>query len=131
MKKKVGVVEVIHKKTNEKKEIPIWGILFEGNNNKMVGGVYYNIKPDLLDEFFPFVSESLQRVMDFSMDYHKEFWGEYWRIGKYGNPKYINFDGIIRNFKLLPILETCDYAFRVKIDKDFQYVVDANVLEKI
>ena len=133
MKKKLGEIKIIDHNTKEELDVlTVWGTLFKGEHSKYVtGGVYVSFKPDNINEEFPLIKTMMKRCKGLKLKYNDEFWGEYYNLGIYGNPKYINFDDIITGIKRVNNHFYNNYDVEVRINHNFQYVVDANIVEKI
>jgi len=133
MKKKLG--EIILRDHETKKvldTLTVWGTLFKGENSKYVtGGVYVSFKPENIDAEFPLIKKLMAKNTDLRLKYNAEFWGEYYNLGTYGNPKYKDFEQSIRFIKLVNGYFFENYDIEVKIKHNFQYVVDANIVESI
>lgn len=132
MKKKLGIIEVRDLESkNLIKEINIWGTLFKGDSGKLIGGIYFTLKPEEMSIYWPLIHRVMQKTSISKISYHEEFYGSYYNIGMYGTEN-TNFDGYLKILKMyINVVMTAKYSFKVKIDKDFQYVVDANIVEKI
>jgi len=130
MKKKIGEIEFTIKSSGDKRTVSIWGILFKGDRGDMIGGVYYCIKPEEYDSLKPFIDETL-KLKRFEAKYLKRFWGSYIRVGRYGLVNNTNFDEMIKNLGDISISSFNGIDVTINIKNDFQYVVDANMVDKI
>jgi len=137
MKKKIGIIEIYKLDSNGLtgnliKEVVVWGSLFKGNTGDLISGIYMAFTPDEIKEYWKFIHKTISRGYDFRLKYHKEFWGEYYHLEKWGKSDKINIDNYIHYLKYT-IYNARDnkYLYKVNISKDFQYVIDANIIEKI
>jgi len=133
MKKKLGEISIIDHNTGDILDtLTVWGTLFKGENSKYVtGGIYVSFKPENIDTEFPLIKKLMDKHNGLRLKFNSEFWGEYYNLGTYGNPKYTDFEQIIRAIKQVNCYSFDKYDVQVKIQHNFQYVVDANIVEKI
>jgi len=131
MKKKLGQIDIKNTKTNKESKMVIWGTLFKTGKGSLYGGVYFTLSPEQIDYFFPFVKQVLERCSAFKMSYKSEFYGEYYQIGGFGHTKYADFDDMIFSIKSIRNMTIKDYELTVNLNKSFQYVIDANIVDKI
>jgi hypothetical protein len=132
MKKRLGVIEIINNSTSEKRIINIWGTLFKGDNGKLISGIYFSLTPDDIPEYWYYIHKVIKYNQNFKIGYHKEFYGEFYNIGTYGLSDTTNMGSVINSLnQYVKYIHDSKYSYFTKIDKDFQYVIDANIVEKI
>ena len=130
MKKKVGEIIFTIQSSGDKRVIPIWGTMFKGDRGDFIGGIYYSVKPEEYDGLKPFIDETL-KIYRFEERLIRKFWGDYISIRRYGLLKNVNFDKILDEIKGISLTSFDGIDVEIKINKEFQYVIDANIVENI
>jgi len=131
MKKKIGEVVILDKNNNNRlSTLPIWGTLFKTDNNKLMGGIYFSFKYSDFDEYTYLIKRVIQRIPDFKLSFHNEFYGEYFTIGVYGNPDFINFEYLIQRLKGI-VFNGDKLTFEFNVNQRFRYVIDANIVNNL
>ena len=130
MKKKLGIIEIYDKASNSKiREIIVWGSLYKNDKGKLLSGIYMTFTPSEIPEYWFLIGDIL-KASEFKMSYHREFYGEFYHVGIWGASDYIDMDMIISRLKYLRG-SAGKYRYTILIDKDFQYVIDANIVDKL
>jgi len=131
MKKKIGELIITDKTTQEEERSVIWGTIFKTDDNKLFGGIYLSVSPDMLNVALPMIKHLMVRCKSFRLKYTNEFYGEYFNLGSYGLLSKWNYDFIIGRLAYTESIEEDNYEYEIKMYHDFQYVIDANVVDKI
>ena len=133
MKKKIGELIITDTNTQSEERSIIWGTIYKTNDGKLFGGIYISIKPEMLEISLPIIKSLMSRCSFFKLSYVSKFYGEYYSLGAYGLLDRFNYDLIIGRLGYTQPIHDGSRCmdYEIKMYHDFQYVVDANVVDKI
>ena len=132
MRKKIGEIIALDKKTKDEIKITIWGSIFKTHDGVMLGGVHYNISLELIKDLFPFVQQINESCKRFKFKYVIDEYGTRYRGSAYGNIDEFDPNDTLEDLTYVNPYEDDQFKFNVNIiHKDFDFVIESKMLRDL
>jgi len=130
MRKKIGEIYFKDKQNKIDSKISIWGSIFT-NNNKIIGGIHFNVHPNDIVDFYPFIQSVLSIGLEFRLKYVHDEYGRRYRTSHYDNLNNFDVNKVVESLKDIPEYEDKYVKVSLKIKEDFDYVIDSAVIKSL
>lgn len=131
MRKKLGIISI--KKGDESKTLNIWGSCWknEDRDKEFWGGISVNIDIEDINDFFPMVTGIMRKCPAFKLDYKEGNYGDKYRLSVYSKLSGKTLEWAVSRLKNINGKSKSGLEWEIKVDYNFKYVIDSNILKNI
>ena len=133
MRKKLGEI-FIKKKGKDYKSIKIWGSCWKSDmdDGDFMGGVAINIGLDDIHDLTEMVLDVMNKCPAYRLQYKESEYGDKYSLNIYSKLSGRTLEWAVNRLKNIKGKDTDkDIEWEFKVDKNFKYVVDSNILKNI